>query len=204
MRTLNVCVGVLLLSTGCDASKLSSKEAERVFQSQSQMLGSVYRTVYDAVEGVEVPEGFTVETTENGGTVSGSLNGGDGFSGAAQIDGSAEIDTANHDYVFDLALGYTEVAVDDIGVVMDGDAALFTEAHLDINGGALDYAFETSGDLTVTGEASGQAAFDFSLVVGVDVSSGTFNLDISGDVDGFDASEFSIPSPTSWVDALYN
>lgn len=204
MRNLFVCVGVMMLAVGCDGSKLSSREAEQVFQSQTQMIGSVYRSVYDAVEGVNVPEGITVEADATGGSISGTLSGDDAWSGEATIDGSAEIDSENYDYVFDLALGYVGVSVEELGVMMDGDVSVFTEAHLDLDGGTLSYAFDTSGDLAVSGEVSGQTAFAFALAVGVDVNAGSFTLDVGGDVDGFDASEFDLPSAASWVDALYN
>ena len=204
MRALNVCVGVMVLATGCDADRISSKEAERVFQSQAGMAGELYRTVLDAIEGVEVPGGLTVDVDEAGGTVSGQLEGSNGWAGSASLDGAAEIDTASNDYVFDLALAYAGVSVDGVGVVMDGDVGLSTEAHLDTAAGALDYAFQTDGDLAVSGEATGQASFEFSLVVGVDLSTGSFDLDVSGDVAGFDASELSLSNATTWVAALYN
>lgn len=204
MRVSILGVGVLFLVSGCDADRISSAEAERVFQSQAGMVGELYRTVLDAVQGVEVPGGLSVDVDETGGTVSGQLEGADGWSGSASLEGAAEIDTGANDYAFDLALSYAGVSVDGVGVVMDGEVGASSAAHLDTAGGVLDYSFETDGDLSVSGEAAGQASFDFSLTVGVDLSTGSFNLDVSGDVSGHDASELSLSNATTWVAALYN
>lgn len=200
----SVLMGVVVFGlVGCDADKINKSEAEAVYQSQTDMMGSVYRTFYDAAMGAQVPDGITVTTTSDGATISGALSDGDGWTGTTELDGSAEVDTASNDYAFDVAMSYDGVTVDSTGVVMDGDAEASTEAHLDTGAGALSYAFSTSGDLMVSGEAQGHSTFDFALSVDVNLSTGLFDLSSSGDVSGFDVSGFSLSSAASWVLALY-
>lgn len=202
MRSVLGCV-VVISVVGCDADRINQNEAEAVYQSQTDMMGSVYRTFYDAATGAQVPGGITVTSTSDGATISGTLEDGDGWSGTADLDGSAQIDTSSNDYAFDMGLSYDGVEVDETGVVMDGDVDASTEAHLDTSAGAFSYAFSNSGDLMVSGKAQGHATFDFELSVDVNVSTGLFDISSSGDVSGFDVSGFSLASATSWVLALY-
>lgn len=201
MRVGHFGVLLLVVSAGCNGQKISSNEAELVLQSQVMMVGELYRTVYDAVTGAQVPEGLTVDTSA--GTVTGTLDGGANFSGAVGVDGAASVDTDSGVAAFDLDLDYTGVTVNDVGVTMDGISGAAMDATLDVDSGAFSYAFTTSGDLMVSGEAKGEATFDFAIAVGVDVNSGDFSFDVSGDVGGFDAAEFSIANIAIWVAALY-
>lgn len=201
MRTMIPSVGLLVFVVGCGGQKINSSEAEAVLQSQVMMVGELYRTVYDAVTGVSVPDGLTVDASA--GTVTGTLDGGDNFTGTVDVDGAASVDTDSGVAAFDLDLGYTGVTVDGVGVTMDGDSAAAMDATLDVDGGAFSYAFSTTGDFLVSGEAKGEATFNFSIAVGVDVESGDFSFDVSGDVSGFDASEFSVANIAAWVAALY-
>ena len=195
--------GVFLIGllTGCNGQKISSSEAELVLQSQVMMVGQLYRTVYDAITGVSVPDGLVVDSSA--GTVSGTLSGGDAWTGEVGLDGAASVDSNAGIAAFDLALDYSGVTVSGVDVTMDGTSGATMDATLDVNAGAFSYSFETSGDLLVSGEAEGESTFDFAISVGVDTSTGDFDFDVSGDVSGFDASEFSVANLALWVANLY-
>ena len=201
MRTAIPGVSLLVFVVGCNGQKISSDEAEMVMQSQIMMVGELYRTVYDAVTGVNVPDGLTVDASA--GTVTGTLDGGENFTGTVDVDGAASVDTNSGVAAFDLDLGYSGVTVDSVGVTMDGDSSAMMDATLDVDGGSFSYAFTTDGDFVVSGEAKGEAAFNLSISVGVDVNTGDFDFDLSGDVSGFDAGEFSVLNLAAWVAALY-
>lgn len=192
-------LGLIGLGAGCNGQKINSSEAELVMQSQIMMVGELYRTVYDAITGVNVPDGLVVD----GATVSGTLSGGDAWTGEVALDGAASVDSDDGIAAFDLALDYTQVTVSSVGVTMDGASGAAMDATLDLDAGVFAYNFQTSGDLVVSGEARGESTFDFTVAVGVDTQSGAYSFDVSGDVSGFDAAEFSVANLAIWVANLY-
>lgn len=193
----------LLLLAACDPAKLTESEAETFYAAQNTVVGDLYRTVYDAVDGGQVPDGLSLETTANGGSVAGELDGGADWDGAISLDGSLELDNEAGVYGFVFDLTYVDVQVPSVDVTLNGTTALDMAATLDTAAYAFSYSFDTGGAMDVAGEANGHADFAYTLAVDVNASTGAFTFDSQGDVNGFDTSGMSLGNLAAWVANLY-
>lgn len=196
-------LGLLALFSlvACDTTKISQDEAELIYGAQNELVGSIGRTALDAVKDSDVPEGLTVELTDSSASISGTVQGDGDWTGSVAVDGTASADTDNDVYGVDLNLSASQANVE--GVVLDGESHLLLDAEYDLDIGMVYFNFDTGGDVTASGEVQGLADFSYTMLVDVNLSTGEFEFDASGEVAGFNVTGLAVADLASWVLSLY-
>ena len=168
---------------GC-GGKLSEDEAQDVFTGTMLVVGDVQTQVGVSLGGSAGAKGLTVDGSADDATLSGTLEGSGVWTGTITVDGSASY--APDDWSYALSLGFEDVHTDSPDLTLNG--TVDTAMSGSTSGGAYHYEYALSGSLDVTGDATGNADFDFEVVVDLDPANGSYSYEASGDISGHDVS----------------
>jgi hypothetical protein len=186
MRPLHI-LTLLPAVTGC--KRISSEEAALVLSGTWEVCRDVQQEsldlVFDAVEG----KSLVLTSEDDGYSVVGTVAGGEGWQGAADVSGTATY--ANGTYSLDLSVVLVDVYVGAPDVWLDGtmDLGLTWEEEVGGTTGAYSLAYDVVGVIDVDGSAKGQADLNYQVLLDHDGISSTFA--VSGDIDGHVLTGFS-------------
>ena len=172
----------LLIACG---SPLSEEDSQAAFGAMNTVSTDVQTQAFTGMSTAQQ----SLDVTADGDTYTfdGQLDGGVGWTGTVLVSGSSSM-SGIQDYSYDFFLEYIDVDVS--GLILNGtmDWAMTSQGG---SGGAYSYAYEMVGDMDVSGSASGTLGFDYSLSLSVDPMTGAYTYEASGDINGYDVSEWS-------------
>lgn len=176
-------LALLALSASLPACKrISADEAALVLSGTWEVSRDVQQESLDLVVEAVSGKSLVLTAEDEGYSVVGTVAGGAGWQGAADVTGTATY--GDGVYSLDLAVALVDVYVGAADVWLDGpmDLGLVWEEEVGGTTGAYTLTYDVGGVIEVDGSASGVADLNYQVVLDSDGSSSTFT--VSGDIDG--------------------
>ena len=185
---------------GCSRS-VDEAGAQAVFEA----LVLVNSDLYTGVEAMEEGEGAeaarrgaprarSVAAEGSSEACAGSIEGGRLWTGVIEVEGSSTTSEADGSTLstYDLALTYIDVEPFEPEVVLNGDLQTHAELLSADDGSSFALSTRLDGDLEVEGDAEGEAEVHTSLALAWDAASGGFSATATGDIGGYEVSDFVV------------
>ena len=157
------------------ACSLSADDAQTVFL-------NLYQPILDIAEPC-------ITESEIGSPISHTLQLGSNWEGSLTAAGIREdYDSAQH---YALTVSFEDVYVTTGDLTFNGNAALYMEYSIDLTDSASTTQKMTlSEELKVSGDVSGTARLNFTLIESYNAQTELYNVEASGDISGSDVSSF--------------
>lgn len=144
--------------------------------------------------GRAAPRGRTAAAKGSDGARAGAIEGGLLWTGVIEVEGSSSQSEADGSTTstYDLAVTYIDVAPFEPEVVLNGDLQTHAELERADDGSSFALSTRLDGDLVVEGEAEGEAEVHTTLAVAWDAETGGFTAAATGDIGGYEVSDFVV------------
>lgn len=144
--------------------------------------------------GRAAPRGRTAAAKGSADARAGAIEGGLLWTGVIEVEGSSSQSEADGSTTstYDLAVTYIDVAPFEPEVVLNGDLQTHAELERADDGSSFALSTRLDGDLVVEGEAEGEAEVHTTLAVAWDAETGGFTAAATGDIGGYEVSDFVV------------
>lgn len=177
-----------LLLAGCAPGPFTQDEAEAIFAAVTSVNEDVYAVVWSRTDPLEALDtGFPSDeaaaksmqwnTSAEGGTFEGTLDGPGSWTGAVALTGTYGLDDAA--YVWGMDAGYREIGFGTLG--FSGDVRWEIEATFD--GARAVHTSTVKGEITGSGSAAGTGTID--TITQVTLQGGRYTVETDGTVGGY-------------------
>ena len=162
--------------------RISSDEAALVLDGTWEISRDVQQESLDLVFEAVAGKSLVLTTEDEGYSVVGTVAGGEGWQGAADVSGTATY--GNGTYSLDLSVVLVDAYVGASDLWLDGprELGLVWEEPVGGTTGAYTLTYSVGGVIAVDGSAKGEADLNYQVVLDHDGTSSTFA--VSGDIDG--------------------
>ena len=167
------------VGVGCD--RVNKGEAEAIFEASLLVSTEICN---EAIVALETGEGWNVEEADEGWTLEQTLTEGSTWNGIVMVSGTGDFSEDSED--LDLTISLANVDVD--GLVMDGIIVFGMSVSATPSTGAFTMLETVTGNLSVGGEARGEAGLDYSITVIYDPDTGAA-VAMDGEVAEYDVEE---------------
>lgn len=199
MRLLSIITAAASLSTlsACGGGTLDAEEAQRVFQTMYMVTATVSAESATQVS-TSASKSWTVDQDEDGYAFSGTIEGTGFWTGTIELSGTLVMTPQRYEYQYEMVF----IGVASNGVVLDGETGMELAMETE-DDGSMEYRYQMYGDITATGEATGTAAFDYSMDLEYDATTGVYTYTYSGEIGGHDVSGMSASGSTQGFGPAY-
>lgn len=184
-----IAAAALVVATGCkkeeESTELSAQDAQVVYGANAFIIQDVMGQVSNEI--AAAGKALTVSPEGNGYSISGSVDGGTGWTGTVTATGYVEYTDST--YIYDLDIEYQEVNYAGGDITFNGSLGSSIEMTTSEDG-SYDYYYAMDGSIDVTGAVEGSVDMNYSLTIAYDAATGAVTYAAEGTIGGQDVSGY--------------